>query len=136
MSNPTESLTTQQFAKKAAVSTRTVSKWLRNGTINGEKISGKWSIPETELAKVVSSQTQRNTRKAPNPSVPKAGIPADKTQGKSYSVEEFSAMTYLTEFGVQKWLKEGRLEKITGSDGTVMVAASNLHKPDVKRLLR
>ncbi len=128
MSKPSNCLTAQDFAKIAGVSSATVSKWLRDGTISGEKISGKWSIPPAELAKV--------TQSAPPAPAPGSQSPETNSAVKSYSIREFSDLTYLTEFGVQKWLKEGRLKKAVDSDGRVRIDGSSLQNPYVKRLLR
>jgi hypothetical protein len=132
------SLTTREFAQKAGVSTGTVSKWLRQGTIIGEKKSGKWSISAAELSKV----TQRPGGSSPPSERSASRTPAasknTNTKGKSYTIQEFSDMTYLTPWGVEKWLKEGRLIKSpdADADGRIRVDGSNLDKQDVKRLLR
>ena len=55
---------------------------------------------------------------------------------KTYSVAEFAALTYLTEFGVQQWLKQGRISGRQVSGGEWQVDAANLEVPDVKRLVR
>lgn len=136
MSEPTNLLTAQEFAKKAGVSPATVSKWLREGTIAGKKVSGKWSIPSSELAKITQSDNIKKTQ--PVPPAPPLKSQASKTNPSenSYSIQEFSDLTYLTEFGVQKWLKEGRLNKVVDADGQVRVDGSSLQNPHVKRLLR
>jgi excisionase family DNA binding protein len=129
------SLTTREFAKKAGVSAATVSKWLRQGTIDGKKSGGKWSISAAELSKVKATQPPGNP---PPPSESQTHVPSPEigTQNRSYSIQEFSKMTYLTQFGVQKWLEQGRLKKIVDAQGQERVAGSNLDNPDVKRLLR
>jgi Helix-turn-helix domain len=136
VSNPLNFLTSQEFALRAGVSAGTVAKWLRNGAIKGRKNGGKWAISPDELSKVTAS---RQTPTAPAP----ARAPASKPQAataspaaKSYSIQEFSEMTYLTDFGVRKWLKEGRLEKTVDAQGNDRVDACNLENPHVKRLLR
>ena len=53
-----------------------------------------------------------------------------------FSVIEFANMTYLTEFGVMEWLKQGRLSGQQVAGGEWKVAAANLETPDVKRLVR
>ena len=136
MSKPDNSLTAQEFAQKAGVSATTVSKWLREGTIVGKKISGKWSISSNELVKITPPG-----KVTPNPSappVPKSGPQSPKatTAAESYSIREFADMTYLTEYGVQKWLKEGRLKKVVDADGQIRIDASSLENPHVKRLVR
>ena len=133
MSNPQSLLTTQEFAQKAGVSAATVSKWLRNGTISGKKEGGKWVVAASELDKVSSSAPPAPSAK----STPTASQPKAQPRGnKSYSIQEFSEMTFLTEFGVRQWLKEGRLDKIVDNQGNVRVDAANLEKPDIKRLVR
>jgi excisionase family DNA binding protein len=130
------SLTTREFARKAGVSTGTVSKWLRQGTIIGEKKGGKWSISASELSKV----TQGAGAPSPPSERPASGPPAasknTNSKSKSYTIQEFSDMTYLTPWGVEKWLKEGRLIKAMDDDGQMKVDGSNLDKQDIKRLLR
>ena len=129
-------LTTREFAQKAGVSTGTVSKWLRKGTISGEKTSGKWLISATELSRVA----QRSENQSSAPSKPTSRAHADspkaEAEGTSYSILEFSDMTYLTPWGVQQWLKEGRLKKNVDAGGQLRVDGSNLENPDIKRLLR
>ena len=129
-------LTTREFAQKAGVSAGTVSKWLRQGTINGEKTSGKWLISATELSKI--AQRSENPSPASKQSAPQphAGSPKAGAESTSYSIQEFSDMTYLTPWGVQQWLKEGRLKKIVDAEGQLRVDGFNLDNPDIKRLLR
>jgi excisionase family DNA binding protein len=94
-------LTTREFAQKAGVSAGTVSKWLRQGTINGEKTGGKWSISAAELIKV-NQQPGKTHSPAGNP-VPRTNAASSKSDsaGTSYSIQEFSDMTYLTPWGLQ-----------------------------------
>ena len=95
-------LTTQEYAQKVGVSPSTVSKWLRSGKLQGQKQNGKWVIPE-------DTPTASSTTPAPAPqSAPAKTEPT--SGGQSFSIRKFSEMTYLTEAGVLKWLKEGRLE--------------------------
>jgi transposase len=129
------SLTTREFAQKAGVSTGTVSKWLRQGTINGEKTSGKWSISAAELSKVKTSGKPSPSSERPV-SRPSAAFAKTDAEGTSYSIQEFSDMTYLTRRGVEKWLKEGRLKKTEDAEGQARVDGSNLDIPNIKRLLR
>jgi transcriptional regulator with XRE-family HTH domain len=136
MSNAQDSLTTQEFAHKAGVSPGTVSKWLRNGTIQGEKRSGKWAIAASELAKLTESK-ENPIQNRPAGAVASQPDPALKPASpKSYSIQEFSDMTYLTEYGVRLWLKQGRLDGVEDAHGNLRVNAANLEKPLVKRLVR
>jgi excisionase family DNA binding protein len=141
MSGSNDSLTTQQFARKAGVSASTVSKWIRTEKIKGEKSGGKWLIPAAEISKVSPAPPPKTTpgKAAVTPQENKPSevpSPTPKAGAKSYSIKEFSDLTYLTEFGVEKWLREGRLIPATDGSGQPRVDASNLDRPSVKRLVR
>lgn len=138
MASSQDLLTTQEFAKKAGVSTSTASKWLRSDKIKGKKKSGKWMIPAAELSKVSSTPPAKpaKTAKRKTSAAARATKPEAASKSRSYSVKEFSEMTYLTEFGVTKWLQEGRLIRSADQSGEPMVDAANLEVPDIKRLLR
>ncbi len=45
-------------------------------------------------------------------------------------------MTYLTEFGVKLWLKQGYLTGRQNERGEWLIDADNLQTPNVKRLVR
>lgn len=128
--------TTQAFAQKAGVSTSTVSKWLRNGTIQGEKKSGKWSIAASELEKVVKSKQNPNADRPAGTASSQPPTTSTPVTAETYSIQEFSAMTYLTEYGVRLWLRQGRLDGAVDAQGNLRVYAANLEKPLVKRLVR
>lgn len=130
------SLTTREFAQKAGVSSGTVSKWLRKGTIIGEKKSGKWFISAAELSKVTQGPGEPSPPSERPASQPPATSKNTKPKGKSYTIQEFSDMTYLTPWGVERWLKEGRLIKAPDVDGETRVDGSNMDNLDIKRLLR
>ena len=49
-----EVMTRIDFATAAKVSTRTIDRWLRNGTIRGSRIGGAVRIRATELDRVLS----------------------------------------------------------------------------------
>lgn len=141
MSKSMEFLTTRQFAQEAGVSANTVSKWIRGGMIEAEKKGGKWIIPTAEIAKVSAASPQNPSSKkvvaAQAQKQPDKGQPSPLNAGaKSYSIKEFSRLTYLTEYGVEKWLKEGRLIPAKDASGQPGVDASNLDIPAVKRLVR
>ena len=55
---------------------------------------------------------------------------------QSYSVDEFSKMTFLTPFGVKEWLRKGILRGSQTSSGDWRVDGSSLNLDPVKRLLR
>ena len=136
MSGSQDFLTTQEFAEKAGVSAGTVSKWLRKEKIKGRKKGGKWMIDASEISRVSSQSPQKNEAAQQKRKPAATQSPKPVTGGKSYTIKEFSELTYLTEYGVEKWLKEGRLA--AAADGSVepRVDASNLELPAVKRLLR
>lgn len=130
MSN--ELWTTQQFARQAGLSASTISNWLRSGKLKGIKQGRKWMIPADQLATV---------QQAASPPAEKEAYPApadseSSNASNSYSISEFTAMTYLTELGVQRWLQAKRLEGVRQADGELRVTAANLDKPEVVRLLR
>ena len=134
-------LTTQQFAAKAGVSASTVSKWIRKGRLKGEKKGGKWLIPAVEIDKTTAAPAHgaapENVAAAPVQKRPeKSPSAASSTVTNSYSIKEFSDLTYLTEYGVKKWLKEGRLIMDKDGSGQPRVDASNLDIPAIKRLVR
>lgn len=136
MPKSNSSLTTREFAQKAGVSTGTVSKWLRKGVIDGHKTGGKWLISAAELSKVTHGPGEPSSAsERPASRSPEASAKTDP-EGKTFTIQEFSDMTYLTPWGVQKWLKEGRLKKNMDAEGQIRVDGSNLDKPDIKRLLR
>lgn len=157
MAKTKQLLTTKEFSQKAGVSPTTVSSWLKKGKIKGKKEGNKWLIPESELkksgaAKPAAAKKAAKTKSKPKAAPAKKKAAAKKTKpkstakpakkvkpagsGKTFSVQEFSDMTFLTEFGVQKWLKEGRLTGDVDASGTKRVDASNLENETVKRLLR
>ena len=132
-------LSTQEFAKKAGVSASTVSKWLRSGKLKGKKQSGKWMIEADELNAVAGTKSHEPREKS---AIKKAAAkseaakPEANSYGKTLSVEEFSAMTYLTEFGIHKWVKEGKLSSTRDGSGQPRINASNLENPSMKHLIR
>lgn len=67
----------------------------------------------------------------------KPPVTIDKiTKSNKYSIEEFSSMTYLTPFGVERFLKEGRLSGCKDASGQWQVDGSNLDREDIQRLVR
>lgn len=128
MSSSTQYMTTQEYAEKIGMSASTISKWLRSGKIKGEKQNGKWIIPleQDHQPPVQSAKPQQ-----PAPTNAKA-----TRQGRSFTVAQFSKMSYLTESGVIRWLQEGRLKGAKDESGQWHVSADSLNDNNVKRLLR
>ena len=148
MAKKDQFLTTGEFAKKAGITTSSVTKLIRDGKIKAEKKSGKWMISPDELkAKAVADSTKPK-KKAAGSALKKAPAgkqaaakkekpaKAKKSAGKTYTLAEFAALTYLTERGVGEWLKQGRITGQRGAGGEWKIDAANLEAPDVKRLVR
>lgn len=133
MSSSIKYLTTGEYAKQAGISASTVSKWLRSGKLKGEKQNGKWVIPVDQAESETPSPSTAPENSRPKSTETKT---APSTRGQFYSIEKFSAMTYLTEFGVEKWLTQGRLKGVKDSSGQWQVSADSLQLSHVQRLLR
>ena len=152
-------LTTSKFSQLTGISVSTLNKWIRDGKIKGEKQSGKWMIGEDQLkAKSVQQFSGSKPAKTAGATKKKAAKPGQKTAApakkpaqkakpgkaaptspaaaKAYTVDEFSAMTYLTDAGVEQFLKKGRLKGEIDSTGTWKVYAENLLDPLIKHLVR
>ena len=139
MAKNNHSLTTAEFGSQTGMSASEVSKLIRQGKIKAEKKSGKWMIHPNQLqAKAVQEQNN-----GPQPTVAnivkkasqkkEASIPSSRT---TYSLSEFAEMTYLTEFGVKLWLKQGYLTARQNERGEWLIDADNLQTPNVRRLVR
>jgi hypothetical protein len=159
MAKKSKMLTTKEFSQLSGVSVSTLNKWIRDEKIKAKKESGRWMIAEEQLkAKAVkdfsgsaSVKTAAGAqKKSPKPPKRLADV-AKKTKKtakpdkapkktpagtKTYSVDEFSQLTYLTDFGVRQFLKQGRLKGEIDSGGTWKVFAENLHDPLIQHLLR
>jgi len=153
MATKDQFLTTREFAAQAKISTSTVTKMIKEGKIKAEKKSGKWQIdanqlnaeavtafnkPETAVANKKAAKPAEKKAAAEKPSPPKkdSAFAENKAASKTYSLSEFVAMTYLTEFGVKQWLKQGRLTGKQEAGGEWQIDAANLERPDVKHLVR
>jgi hypothetical protein len=148
MAKNAQFLTTGEFAKKAGIPASSVTKLIRDGKIKAEKKSGKWAIAPDQLKAKAVTDSSKPRKKVAKPAPKKAAAkkPAaaknDKlakgktATEKTYTVAEFAAMTYLTEWGVMEWLKRGRLTGQQGVGGEWKIDAANLETSDVKRLVR
>ena len=138
MTDPKEMLTSQQFAERAGVSASTISKWLKSGKVKGVKKSGKWMISADQLAYIVPAQsvTPLAAPVSTKPAAASANASKPTSAQRTYSVDEFSAMTYLTAYGVERFLKEGRLSGRKDEAGKWSVDHTNMERPDIQRLLR
>ena len=148
MAKKDQFLTTGEYATKVGLSTSSVTKLIRDGSIKAEKKSGKWMIPADQLKTQAVKDLGKTGKKTVKPAKKKTvareststkkDMPAEakSTAGKKYTVAEFTEMTYLTEFGVKEWLKLGRLTGQQIAGGEWKIDASNLESPDIKRLVR
>ena len=88
-------------------------------------------------AKKTASQAKKPAVQAIKAAAPeKTTAPKPTEVKKFFSIAEFADMTYLTEYGVMQWLKQGKLKGQQNEKGDWQVDASNLEVPNVKRLLR
>jgi hypothetical protein len=111
-------LSTKEFSSLAGIPASSVTKMLREGKLKGEKSAGKWMIPASQL---------------PSENMEGGEIPAAE---KTYAIEDFAAMTYLTARGVAQWLKKGLLEGRVDQEGNLRVSEKSLEMPNIRRLIR
>jgi predicted site-specific integrase-resolvase len=153
MAKKSELLTSSEFASKAGIPVSTVSKLIRAEKIKAVKKSGKWMISPSEI-KVIALKEASKSRKptakkrTSNPIRKKGSVQAEKSPvpaperekqvsvRKTYTVAEFAEVTYLTEYGVAEWLKNGLLSGQRDAKGDWQIDAANLEVPNVKRLVR
>ena len=128
-------LNTKEFAKLSGLSTNQISKYLRNGSLKGEKKSGKWQIPKSELdSPVVKGASAPAPAKETAPKAP-APQPSTTTSG-ALTVAEFAQKTFLTEKGVLEWITKGRINGIKDANGQWQISAASLEDPAVAYLVR
>lgn len=127
MNSKDKFITPKQYAQAAGLSVTKVTQMLRDGQLAGEKVGNRWRIP------VEASPAAPEAAAAPAAAPHAAPDPAPS---QSYTVQAFAAMTYLTEQGVERWLREGRLAGARDAAGQWRVDAASLARPDVRRLLR
>jgi len=137
MAKQGEYLTTKEYAKKMGMTVSTVTKQLRSGKIKGVKQGGKWMIPAGASAPKPAAPKKAAPKDLPKPKPASASSapPASDAQS-SYSIEEFSNITFLTPFGVKEWLRKGMLNGSQTGSGDWRVDGSSLNLDQVKRLLR
>jgi excisionase family DNA binding protein len=162
MAQQSSSLSTREFSELTGVAVSTVNRLLRKGKIKGVKTAGKWKIDKTEMtAKAIQAIVKRSDKRAAPDKIDRmakikdkvqgagvpagdfsdfadkkatAGTPADEAQ--TYSVIEFSQLTYLTEYGVLEFLKKGLLQGVRNKNGQWRLGADNLQNPGIRHLLR
>lgn len=138
MATPENLLTTKEFSQRSGKPMSTVQKWLRSGKLSGTKIGTRWYISPSELSELTTDEGGSAPAAGENSTAaPEAKTEGEKASaGASYSVAEFSALTYLTETGVLRWLKSGRLMGERAGDGSWTVKAESLDLPQLRHLIR
>ena len=115
-------LTTKEYSSISGIPVSSLRRLLREGKLEAIKSSGKWMVPESQLQSKDIQETEKSAEIEP--------------VKKTYSVEEFAEMTFLTPFGVEQWLKKGLLLGISDPERGLRVDAESLEIPNVKRLVR
>ncbi|UCF91258.1 MAG: helix-turn-helix domain-containing protein [Desulfobacterales bacterium] len=148
MATQDQAMTSKEFSILTGIPVSTVTKLIRAGKINAEKHAGKWMIAPSQLnLRAVQEIAQRKPgaeKQAPTPAQkeapaqarPEPGPTMPAVEARTFSVAEFTAMTYLTEYGVTEWLKKGLLKGRQDENGNWWVDAGNLDEPNIKRLVR
>lgn len=133
MTDNEKTLTTAEFSRITGISVSTITRMLREKKIRGEKRRGKWAIDQSELpnAAVAANKDHGKSSTGPGPV-----FSAQPVVEKTYGVDTFVQMTYLTEKGVRQWLKSGRLSGCTDANGDIRVDAANLERPELRHLVR
>ena len=129
-------LTSKEFADRSGLPVSKITKLLRDGRLRGQKKAGKWMIPESELKTAKPPKPSPSEVQPRTPPPPATAAAPAASPDQTYSVAEFSAMTYLTEFGVHDWLRKGRLKGARSADGEWRIDAANIEAPHIKRLVR
>lgn len=117
---------------KKAVTTKKVNAGVKKAAAPAAKAT-KVAAP----AKKVAPQAKKPAPPtAKSPAAEKKTAPEPPEARKFFSVAEFTNMTYLTEYGVMQWLKQGLLKGRQNDKGDWQIDALNLEVPNVKRLVR
>jgi excisionase family DNA binding protein len=137
MTSSGNTLTTNEYSKISGLSASTISKMLRKGKLRGQKVGGKWAIDASEAQQIQfgAEQTNKQGQETPKP-VYKEATPPKTANNKTYDLETFTRMTYLTEQGVRQWIKTGRLSGSVDDNGNLLVDADNLDRPEIRHLIR
>lgn len=122
-------LSTKEFAVQSGRTVGQVTRLLREKRLKGHKQSGRWMIPADQLQAVGAAQKGPAKTTSDKPAV-------SSPPSQTLSIAEFSAKTYLTEAGVVKWLKRGRLRGHQAAGGEWRVDATSLTLPGIQHLLR
>lgn len=127
-----KTLSTKEYSIITGLPVAAVTKMLRSGQLSGTKRSGRWMISQDQATtkSVTSPKTTTRESKASPSIAAKAVFKSD------YSIGEFCKITYLTEFGIERWLKKGKIKGRQDDDGNWRIDADSLNLPNIKHLLR
>lgn len=125
-------LSTKEFSTRTGLPVATITKLLRSGRIIGKKCSGKWMISQDQLHSKAVLSLGGSSSTSGIKSTPSKINPPKQT----YSIREFSQITYLTEFGVEQWIKGGKIKGYQDDKGQWQVDADSLNFPILQHLLR
>jgi excisionase family DNA binding protein len=135
-------LTSRGLSDITGIPVQTVNRLLREGRIKGVKASGKWRIDRGELnaeaVKALSKTAgrQESPRPASQELRKKENNHLSQSARQTYSVAEFSSLTYLTEAGVVEFIKKGRLQGVKDDKGNWLLGHENLQNPKIHHLIR
>ena len=101
-------------------------------------VKAKKAPVKAKKAPAKAKKVTKEPKKAPAKTMKKTPEPKKTTtrSKKTFSVAEFSEMTYLTEKGVNDWLKQGKLNGEKNEKGDWLVDAASLQLPFMKKLIR
>ena len=162
MAQESSSLSTREFSKLTGIAVSTVNRLLREGKIKGVKSAGKWKIDKSEkTAKAIQAILKPSLKGTAPGKIDGMTAKKDKSQGsevptgrfsaaagtnashgtsadgaQTYSVSEFSNLTYLTDYGVLEFLKKGRLQGFRDEKGQWRLGTDNLQNPSMRHLIR
>jgi len=121
------------MAKKKKTAGKKAPAKAKKTPVKAKKVSTK-----AKKTPAPGKKVQKEIKKAPA-KAKKPTAASKKTPGKtkkSFSVVEFSEMTYLTLKGVNEWLKQGKLKGRKDANGKWLVDAANLQLPFMKKFIR
>jgi len=104
----------------------------------GKKAPEKAKKAPVKAKKAPAKKVPKEQKKAPAKTIKTATKPkkTPAQKKKTYSVAEFSEMTYLTPKGVNEWLKQGKLKGEKDEKDNWLVDAASLQLPFMKKLIR
>jgi predicted site-specific integrase-resolvase len=134
MADNEKTLSTAEFSQQTGIAVSTITHMLRQGKIRGEKRSGKWAI----FASEISNQAVAQKKDQAKPAALGPGPIFETSTGSpsAYDIDTFARMTFLTEQGIRRWLKTGRLSGRIEANGKALVDADNLSRPELQHLIR